>query len=473
MNKYSLTHLSDAVLLRDFRGILARERGATAMVLAHMAEVDARKLYAPAGYSSMFVYCVEAMRLSEDAAAKRIHAARAARRFPTLFDAVAEGRLHLTAVCLIAPHLTPENIDELVEMATHRRAAEVREVLAARFPGADSTPVSTIRPIAQHALKHVEIGPEAGTLFTEAAGAQPVIPPSPQIPSADMAGAPSANADEAPREHSLDEHALKHVVQVPASKRFLLQVTLDEHTHDRLRYAQALLSHSVSPHDVPRLILKALEALIEKTEKRRLGAPKPRRAAARKPSARSIARKPARKRYIPTNVRRAVWERDRGQCTFVSSGGHRCAERRFLEFDHVEPLARGGRATVEGLRLRCRAHNQLEAERAFGLEFMNQKRASRRGKAATAERSGAGAARALATERFDARAAARALAAKRSDEITQDVMAGLRGLGCRGEEARRAAQYSETIESGSLEERMRAALTFLSGRSRAVRYASP
>ncbi|HET7427042.1 MAG TPA: hypothetical protein VFJ50_08375, partial [Gemmatimonadales bacterium] len=117
--------------------------------------------------------------------------------------------------------------------------------------------------------------------------------------------------------------------------------------------------------------------------------------------------------------------------------------------------------------------NQLEAERAFGLEFMNQRRASGRGKASTAERPEDGAARALAAERPDAGAAATALAAKRSNEITQDVLAGLRGLGCRGEEARRAAQYSETIESGSLEERMRAALTFLSGRSRAVRYVSP
>ncbi|HYJ31618.1 MAG TPA: hypothetical protein VE326_00190 [Candidatus Binatia bacterium] len=437
MSQYSLTHLSDAVLLRDFRGILARERGAAAMALAHIAEVDARKLYAPEGYSSMFAYCVEAMRLSEDAAAKRIHAARAARRFPVLFDAVAEGRLHLTAVCLIAPHLTPENVDELIETTTHRRAAEVRDSLAMKFPSDVSTPVSTIRPIAQHALKHVENGSEPGALFAESAGAQPVTSSSnPTL---------GTNAAEAPREHAAEEHALKHVVPVAASKRFLLQVALDEHTHDRLRYAQALLSHSVSPQDLSRLILQALEALIEKTEKRRLGAPEPRRAPAHKRAARSIARKPARNRYIPTGVRRAVWERDRGQCTFVSAGGHRCAERRFLEFDHVEPLARGGRSTVDGLRLRCRGHNQLEADRTFGAEFMNRKRANRR----------------------------RALVVERSNELTQDVLAGLRGLGCRGDEAQRAAQFSETIEGGSLEERMRAALTFLSGRSRAVRYASP
>ena len=73
-------------------------------------------------------------------------------------------------------------------------------------------------------------------------------------------------------------------------------------------------------------------------------------------------------------MKRAVWERDGGQCTFVSESGHRCESRTRLEFDHVEPVATGGHATVKGLRLRCRAHNQFEAERAFGRDFMNTKR---------------------------------------------------------------------------------------------------
>ncbi|HTM00987.1 MAG TPA: hypothetical protein VL503_07680, partial [Candidatus Omnitrophota bacterium] len=134
MTQYSLAHLSDAVLLRGLKAILVHERETTAALLAHIAEVDARKLYAPAGYSSMFVYCVEELRLSEDAAAKRIQAARAARRFPVIFTAVAEGRLHLSGVCLLAPHLTPDNLDELVLAATHRRKPEIEELLARHFP---------------------------------------------------------------------------------------------------------------------------------------------------------------------------------------------------------------------------------------------------------------------------------------------------------------------------------------------------
>ena len=79
-------------------------------------------------------------------------------------------------------------------------------------------------------------------------------------------------------------------------------------------------------------------------------------------------------RHIPAALKRAVWERDLGRCTFVSERGERCPAHSRLEFDHADPVARGGRATVENLRLRCRAHNQFAAERMFGAGFMKEKR---------------------------------------------------------------------------------------------------
>src|SRR5262245_49808952 len=130
MHDFSLTHLSDEVLLRDLAALVIKSRRITAEVLAHMAEVDTRKLYIPAGYSSMHVYCVERLHLSDDSAYKRIQAARAARQFPRLFTLIARGQLHLTAVCLLAPHLTEENFEALTEIATHRRKVDIEEILA-------------------------------------------------------------------------------------------------------------------------------------------------------------------------------------------------------------------------------------------------------------------------------------------------------------------------------------------------------
>ena len=106
MSVYSLSHLSDHDLLRGLASHVAGERSETAMALAHIVEVDARRLYVPAGFPSMFLYCVHELHFSEEAARKRIHAARTARQFPAIFPALADGRLHFTAVVLLAPRLT-------------------------------------------------------------------------------------------------------------------------------------------------------------------------------------------------------------------------------------------------------------------------------------------------------------------------------------------------------------------------------
>ena len=156
MHRYDLAHLSDSVLLRDLTALVAEDRSTTASLLAHIAEVDARRLYAPAGYSSMFAYCVEELRLSEDATARRIHAARAARRFPALFEALEGGRLHLTAMFLLAPHLTPGNAEELIEASIHRPKVEIESFLARRFPSPDRpTVVRALSTSRQHAPEHV------------------------------------------------------------------------------------------------------------------------------------------------------------------------------------------------------------------------------------------------------------------------------------------------------------------------------
>ena len=75
MRTDALSQLSDADLGRSLEAIISRDRTTTADVLAHIAEFDARRLYLPAGFASMFAYCVGTLRLSEDSAYKRIQAA--------------------------------------------------------------------------------------------------------------------------------------------------------------------------------------------------------------------------------------------------------------------------------------------------------------------------------------------------------------------------------------------------------------
>jgi hypothetical protein len=404
---YVLTHLSDASLLSDLHALLARERTAAAAVLAHIAEVDARRLYLPAGFPSMFAYCVGQLRFSEDAAYKRIQAARTARQFPAIFTALAEGRLHLAAVCLLAPHLTPENADELLAEATHKTRSDIELLLAHRFPR------------------------------TELLALVQAIPGSPPLRSDQLAPG-QVEADAPERGGAITGQLAPGQVEAPVPRprltplspeRYALQVTIGQETHEKLRYVQALLSHRLPSGDLAQVLDLALDALMGQLEQQKFAATETPRPPSGRPS--------ASPRHIPAHVKRAVWQRDQGQCTFVTERGERCRSRKFLEYDHIEPVARNGQATVSRVRLRCRGHNQLEAERTFGAEFMKKKREEARSRAA-------------------------------ADAHARDVMACLRELGFRASETRRAAEFCESSSEATLEEQVRAALKFLSPRTRAM-----
>ncbi len=61
------------------------------------------------------------------------------------------------------------------------------------------------------------------------------------------------------------------------------------------------------------------------------------------------------------------------QCEYTGPDGVRCTARTRLEIDHIDPVGKGGSSGEENLRVLCRGHNLLLAEREFGEEFMRGK----------------------------------------------------------------------------------------------------
>jgi len=363
VSKYSLTHLSDSTLRNDLHAAVARERAATVEVLAHIAEFDARKLYLPAGYPSMYAYCLGELRLSEQAAFKRILVARAARKFASIFPALVAGRVHMSALVMLAPHLTPETADELVAAATHRTKVEIETLLAQRFPRPDLP--THLRPVVPVSASIPELSP--GIVPPAVDTAEPgSSEPLPEARVAELSPGIAAASGEADgpawREASIPRPRLQPL----APERYALQVTLGQRARDNLRAAQELGPTG----DIAGIIDEALALYVRHLENRKFAATdRP-----RQPRSRSHSDH----RHIPADVQRAVWKRDGGRCTFESDTGRRCPARTPLEFDHVHEFARGGQATVSGIRLRCRAHNQYGAELAYGVEFMRRKREAAR-----------------------------------------------------------------------------------------------
>jgi hypothetical protein len=76
---------------------------------------------------------------------------------------------------------------------------------------------------------------------------------------------------------------------------------------------------------------------------------------------------------LPASVKRFVWRRDGGRCTFLEPAtGRRWEADHFLEIDHIHPVALGGTHDPANLRLLCREHNLLAAAKIFGHEKMEK-----------------------------------------------------------------------------------------------------
>src|SRR6186713_1071373 len=129
--------LSEHELLSHFETLVARDCRTTAQLLVAIAEIDERKLWAAHACPSMFAFCVERFHMSEQVTAKRLWAARTARRFPVILEMVERGELHLSAIHLLAGHLTPDNFRDVLQSARHKSSREIELLVAALAPRPD------------------------------------------------------------------------------------------------------------------------------------------------------------------------------------------------------------------------------------------------------------------------------------------------------------------------------------------------
>ncbi len=291
--------------------------------MAHLAELDERELHLELGYSSLFKYCVEALKMSEPAAGRRIAAARVCRRFPAAFELVASGALHLSALCALSPRLDGNNAAELFVLCSGKGIREIEELLAARFP----------RPDMADSVRRLP-----GTI-----GADSQVEPL-------------------------------------AADRFGVRFTADGGFLELLEAVRALARHRNPGGDLLRLMRAGLEAYRRELEKERFAVGrKPRVSkqareqvslAAEATAAAAPAAREKRRRRVRAAVTREVYVRDDRRCAFVGRDGRCCGERAFVEIEHITPHSDGGGDGVAELELLCRAHNQWRAKRRFGRGFM-------------------------------------------------------------------------------------------------------
>ena len=336
MNEVSLSHrqLTDPDLITEVSRLAASEQQATSRLVSALAEFDARRLYLGQGCSSMFTYCMRVLHIAEHAAYNRIEAARAARRFPEILTLLADGHIHLSAVRLLAPHLTEANHRDVLREASHKSKREVEELVARLRP----------RPDVGSAIRRLPTRPPRAEANSDTPTSQADVDSERAVVCATPTDV-------------LSPPERRPKIEPLAPERYKVQFTVSRETHDKLGQVQDLLRHRVAGDDPATIFDRALTLLLEHLKKQKL-------AVTERPRA-SFAINP-RSRHVPASVRRSVWARDGGQCRFEGPAG-RCGETARLEFHHIVPYAAGGPTVADNLALRCAAHNRYEAEQWFGV----------------------------------------------------------------------------------------------------------
>jgi hypothetical protein len=281
--------MGNEALLFEVERLVKADRTVGAALLVHLGEVDARKLYLARGFSSMFTYCRVALGMSEAEAYLRMRAADVGRRFPLVLERFGSGAVHLSAIKLLAPHLTQDNHAQLLDRVRGKSKREIEVIVAELAPKPDvparmrKLPERALRPAAAFDFSSQQA---CDSFVLHASCGSTSLASLPLSAAASIAAAPLSAADSADppllasrralptAEAAAQAFALQspraRAVSTPLSPgRFKLELTLGQEAHDQLTQLQALFRHQNPSGELATIVERAISELLERTMKRR------------------------------------------------------------------------------------------------------------------------------------------------------------------------------------------------------------
>jgi hypothetical protein len=350
--------------------LLRKERGVMTDFILALADFDGKRLWRELGHTSLFYFLHRELKLSKGAAYNRTVAAELVQAFPAVEAALRSGRLCMSTVTEVARVLTPENCEDLLPRFFGLSHLEAKDVSAA------------LRPARVVPLRDVVTALRPAAPALEPVADQAVRPAAPAVRSVQAAALPLATPAVSPAilvhaHEPVSRPAPPALASLPPeeSVEFLdaelarLHVTVTRRLLWKLEAAKDALGHACPDGTAAEILERGLDLVLAEYAKRQglvekpLKQPRPRR-----------ERLPGeeKRETVPAAVKREVWRRAGGRCEWKFESGERCDCRRRLEYDHVQPVALGGKTTVENVRLVCRPHNQLAARQIFGDALMNR-----------------------------------------------------------------------------------------------------
>ncbi len=323
--------LSDENLLSQLKHLAIEERKLTTQVLELLREVERRKLYCGLGFSSLFEYAVKELGYSEASASRRINSMRLIKDVPSAANSIAMGTLNLSTLSTVQCFLKREQRDR-----GKTYTVDEKQKLLAKMENRSARECEKI-----------------------------LLQVSPQ----------SAKSKETSRAVSPTQTELKVVVSDELMKKFEKIKGLLAHSQPSLSLSQLfeiLADRTLEQIDPDR----QNERRAQRDERKRAKAgteQTPVLADAPSTPTSESSLKSRSKRFVPAAIRAAVWQRDEGQCTFVSpETGNKCESQFGLQVDHIVPVALGGASQLSNLRILCASHNTWEAIQKIGHSKMSR-----------------------------------------------------------------------------------------------------
>lgn len=336
--------LSDAELIKDLKFLAEREKRNLANLLAHLAEFDKRRLAQKEHHPSLFWYCVRVLHYDEGGAYRRIHAARVIQRYPLALPSVADGSLGLTSLLLLSPILNENNHVEVFNEAKGKTKRDVELIVVKHDP----------RPPLPDSMRRLPAPPPPWEALPPR--------PSPQgYPKEELEMARSGGqfVDAIPPTPPREWQAIVPLTMERVRIGFDAAIGLVR----LVERARQVLRHKYPDGRLEDVMKEALEILLDRKDpQRRLTLKTPAIvhdvSSEASPNDPRLLRDSKSGRYIPAWVKRIVWERDDGRCAWRFEDGTLCGSRDWTEFDHIKPIAQGGRSgSPRNVRLLCRLHN--------------------------------------------------------------------------------------------------------------------
>ncbi len=265
-----------------------------------LQKVIQKNVFVELGYSSLFNYCTDALKLSHDTAYSLWKIAAKGLEVPELKERIARGTISISNARKIVPHITRENSEVWLEKAQTLSQRELEKEIVKENPAAKVR--ETIKPVAE-GLSSIQI------LLNEKA-------------------------------EKLWRHAKELQMQEAQSAVSNLELQI------------ALLENFIESKDPVRKAQRAAA----RAQKRQRKSPD---VLGVRPKGASLAGRQLRE-PIPAAVRHAVNLRDQRQCAALLPNVQRCTNRSFLEVHHCEPVSRGGTNTADNLQTLCSVHHKQQ-----------------------------------------------------------------------------------------------------------------